>query len=479
MLLQRAGRGGADFAELYVERWRRRTLRSLDGELEDAVSAIEQGAGLRLFFGTDVVYAYTNDLSDAALSELVETLVRLRGDHGSSGNGASVNGASGNGSAGNGAGSVDAHGKGGLDLRRRGPSGLHLPATRFDEHSKGWRMERLRELDAGARIDPAIRQVEGRLIEWEQDVLVANSEGDWVEDRRVRTRCAASVIASEGDQTQTGYTAPGLSVGLELLESNPPAAIGAEAARRALVNLRARPAPAGTMPVVIGNGFGGVIFHEALGHLVETTAVARRASVLTDKLGQSIASPVVTYVDDGTTPHGWGSSEFDDEGMPTERTVLIDKGVLSAYMVDRWGALKTGYRRTGSGRRENYTYAPTSRMRNTFIVPGDVADPADLFEGISYGLYAKAMGGGQVKPGSGEYNFAVTEGYLIRDGEVAEPVRGAMLVGKGPDTIMKVDAVATDLSTEPGMCGSLSGSIPTEVGQPHLRVSEIVVGGEA
>ena len=461
-VLHQARRGGADFAELYVERWRRRTLRTIDGELEDAVSAIEQGVGLRLFFGTDVVYAYTNELGDAALSELVETLVRLRGS-----------------GAGNGNGSVDAGGGGGLDLRRRSPSGLHTPSLPFDAHPKAWRLERLRELDAGARIDPAVKQVEGRLLEWEQDVLVVNSEGDWVEDRRVRTRCSGSVIASEGDQTQTGTNGPGLSVGLELFDDYPPAGIGATAAQRALTNLRAQPAPAGTMPVVIGNGFGGVIFHEALGHLVETTSVARRASVLTDKLGQQIASPVVTYVDDGTTPHGWGSSEFDDEGMATERTVLIDKGVLSAYMVDRWGALKTGYRRTGSGRRENYTYAPTSRMRNTFVVPGDVREPSDLFAGVSYGLYAKVMGGGQVMPGSGEYNFAVTEGYLIRDGAVAEPVRGAMLVGKGPDTIMKVDAVAGDLSTEPGMCGSLSGSIPTEVGQPHLRVSEIVVGGEA
>jgi len=459
-VLQAARRGGADFAELYVERWRRRTLRTIDAEVEDAVSAIEQGAGVRLFFGTDVVYAYTNALDDASLGELVATLVRLRG-------------------SGDAAGRVDERGAGGLDLRRASARGLHAPQVPFEAHDKAWRLERLRELDAGARIDAAVKQVEGRLLEWEQDVVVVNSEGDWVEDRRVRTRCAASVIASEGDQTQTGFVGPGLSVGLELFDRNPPSAIGADAARRALTNLRAVPAPAGTMPVVIGNGFGGVIFHEALGHLVETTSVARRASVLTDKLGEQIASPAVTYVDDGTTPHGWGSSEFDDEGMPTERTVLIDKGVLTSYMVDRWGSLKTGYRRTGSGRRENYTYAPTSRMRNTFITPGDVHDVSDLFQGISYGLYAKAMGGGQVKPGSGEYNFAVTEGYVIRHGEVAEPVRGAMLVGKGPDTIHRVDAVATDLSTEPGMCGSLSGSIPTEVGQPHLRVTEIVVGGEA
>ena len=303
-VLSAARRGGADFADLYVERWRRRTMRVIDGEVEDAVSAIEQGAGVRLFFGTDVVYAYTNELDDASLGDLVATLVRLRGSGATDGH-------------------VDELGAGGLDLRRNGAQGLHAPRIPFDTFDKSWRLERLRELDAGARIDPAVMQVEGRLLEWEQDVLVVTSEGDWVEDRRVRTRCSANVIASDGDQTQTGFVGPGLSVGLELFERELPADIGAAAARRALVNLRAVPAPAGTMPVVIGNGFGGVIFHEALGHLVETTSVARRASVLTDKLGEQIASPAVTYVDDGTTPHGWGSSEYDDEGMPTQRTVLI------------------------------------------------------------------------------------------------------------------------------------------------------------
>jgi TldD protein len=186
----------------------------------------------------------------------------------------------------------------------------------------------------------------------------------------------------------------------------------------------------------------------------------------------------VTYVDDGTIPHAWGSSRFDDEGAPTERTVLIRDGVLERYMVDRWGALETGYPITGSGRRQDYTFAPTSRMRNTFLEPGSTPHEA-LFEGISLGLYAKALGGGQVRPGSGEYNFAVNEGYVIRDGRIEEPVRGAMLVGKGPDTLRKVEAVGDDLETAPGMCGSMSGSIPTEVGQPHVRVREIVVGGEA
>ncbi|HEX7003055.1 MAG TPA: TldD/PmbA family protein [Trueperaceae bacterium] len=448
--------GGADFAELYVERWYRRGLRTIDCRVREAVSGIQYGAGVRLAYGTEVVYGYTNDLSERSLLELARTLGEVKG----------------------GAGRVDEAGRGGIDFRREAASGLHAPERPFDSADKRYRLERLRELDQGARIAPEIRQVEGQLLEWQQQVLIANSDGVWTEDERVRSRLIAQVIASDGSETQTGSHGPGLSVGLELFDRFPPAGVGERAAQVAMANLRGRPAPAGTMPVVIGNGFGGVIFHEALGHLLETTSVAKKASVLSDKLGEMVASEVVTYIDDGTTPHGWGSSEYDDEGAPTERTVLIRNGLLESYMVDRMGGLRTGYRPTGSGRRQDYTFAPTSRMRNTFIAPGDTPRER-LFDGIEYGLYAKSLGGGQVRPGSGEYNFAVREGYVIRNGKVEEPVRGAMLVGKGTDTITKIEAVSDDLSTEPGMCGSLSGSLPVEVGQPHLLVSEIVVGGEA
>ena len=447
---------GADFAELYLERWHRRALRVIDREVKEATSGIQYGAGLRLLYGTDVVYAYTNDLDRKSLVELADTLARLKGREGS----------------------VDTRGGGGLDFRRQQVKGLHQPADPFDTKPKRYRLERLLELDGGARIGPEIRQVESSYLEWEQDVVIANSEGLWVEDRRVRSRMNAMVIASADGDTQTGSHGPGLSKGLELFDIFPPAEVGRTAAEMAMTNLKGSRAPAGTMPVVIGNAFGGVIFHEALGHLLETTSVAKKASALSDLLGEQVASPTVTYIDDGTTPHGWGSSEFDDEGLPTERTVLIDKGLLKSYMVDRVGALMTGYRPTGSGRRQDYTFAPTSRMRNTFIAPGETPKE-ELFSGIDLGLYAKTMGGGQVYPGSGEYNFAIREGYMIRNGEVAEPVRGAMLVGKGPDSIRRIQAVSPDLETAPGMCGSLSGSLPVEVGQPHLLIDEIVVGGEA
>ncbi len=454
--LSAAKAGGADFAELYAERWYRRNLRTIDGTVREANSGIQYGAGVRLFYGNDVIYGYTNDLSAGSLVELATTLTKAR----------------------DGAGSVDAQGRGGLDFRYERESGLHAPQQPFDSHDKRYRLERLRELDAGARIAPEIKQVEATLLEWEQDVLVANTEGAWVEDKRVRTRLIGQAIASDGIETQTGHAGPGLSVGLELFDLHSPQSVGEKAAQLALTNLRAKPAPAGTMPVVLGNGFGGVIFHEALGHLLETTSVAKKTSVLSDLVGEQVASPAVTYIDDGTTRNGWGSSEFDDEGMRTERTVLIENGILKSYMVDRMGGMLTGYRPTGSGRRQDYTFAPTSRMRNTFIAPGSTP-VEDLFEGIEFGLYATTLGGGQVRPGSGEYNFAVREGYIIRNGKIEEPVRGAMLVGKGPESIKRIDAVSSDLANEPGMCGSLSGSLPVEVGQPHLRVSEIIVGGEA
>lgn len=455
-LFKRALSGGADFAEVYAERSLRRRMKVLSGRLEEALSGLEYGVGIRLFFGTEVVYAYTHDLTKKGLLEALETLLRAKGALGR----------------------VDEGGRGGLDFRKRLPQGLHAPKVPLSQKDKRYHLERLLEAEAGARIAPEIRQVEASLLEWEQEVLIANTEGVWAEEKWVRTRLFVLAVAEDGGEVQTGYAGPGKSVGLELFELYPPRAVGEKAARQALTNLRARPAPAGTFPVVVGPGFGGVLFHEAVGHLLETTSVAKKASVLSDKLGETIASPAVTYIDDGTLPHAWGSTEVDDEGRPTERTVLIEGGVLKAYMVDRLGHLLTGYPLSGSGRRQDYTFAPTSRMRNTFIAPGR-HKPEELFQGIEFGLYAKEMGGGQVKPGSGEYNFAVQEGYLIRKGRIEEPVRGAMLVGKGPETLKKVVAVADDWENAPGMCGSLSGAVPVEVGQPQVLVSEMVVGGRA
>jgi TldD protein len=244
----------------------------------------------------------------------------------------------------------------------------------------------------------------------------------------------------------------------------------------AVTMLKADLCPAGRMPVVIENGFGGVIFHEACGHSLEATSVAKGRSVFCGKLGQAIASPVVTAVDDATITNAWGSGNIDDEGLPCRRTVLIENGVLKSYLIDRLGSRRMGLPPTGCGRRQNYRFAPTSRMSNTYIAPGSHSD-RDIIASVAHGLYCKNMGGGSVNPATGEFNFAVREGYMIENGKIDRPVRGATLIGKGSEVLLRIDIVGRNLDFGTGMCGSQSGSIPADVGQPMVRVSEMVVGG--
>ena len=234
--------------------------------------------------------------------------------------------------------------------------------------------------------------------------------------------------------------------------------------------------PAGVMPVAIDNGFGGVIFHEACGHSLEASSVAYGQSQFCGKLGQKIANEKVTAIDDGTIPGAWGSINIDDEGTPSRKRVLIEKGVLKTYMIDKFNGRRMGMESTASSRRQSYAYTPTSRMTNTYIAAGTDKNE-DIIASIEYGLYAADMGGGSVNPVTGEFNFAVNEGYIIRKGKICEPVRGASLVGKGSQIIQDIDMVGTDMDMGQGMCGSSSGSVPTNVGQPLIRVSSITVGG--
>jgi len=234
--------------------------------------------------------------------------------------------------------------------------------------------------------------------------------------------------------------------------------------------------PAGVMPVVIDGGFGGVLFHEACGHSLEATSVAFGNSEFCGKMGQQVASPIVTAIDDGTMPNEWGSSNIDDEGTPTTKLVLIENGILKNYMIDKLNARRMGMPVTGSGRRESYQYAPTSRMRNTYIAPGS-DDEAEIIASMEYGLYAKSMGGGSVNPVTGEFNFAVNEGYLVKNGRIDRPVRGASLIGKGGEVLMNIDRVGKKMWMAPGICGSASGSVPTNVGQPMIRIKKLTVGG--
>jgi TldD protein len=285
-------------------------------------------------------------------------------------------------------------------------------------------------------------------------------------------------VAEDGGQQSSGYEAPGALRGWEFSAEHDPRLLAQRAAKQAMVKLYAADCPSGEMPVVIGNGFGGVIFHEACGHLLETTSVAKKASVFHDKLDQMIASPVVSAVDDGLLPNAWGSINIDDEGLPTQRTQLIKDGKLTSFMVDRVGALQTGYTATGSGRRQSYKFAPASRMRNTFIEAG----PHDLdamISSVDRGIFAKKMGGGSVQPGTGEFNFSVQEGYLIENGKIAGPLKSATLISTGPKVLQEISMVGRDLELAAGMCGSVSGAVPTTVGQPALKVDRIVVGGQS
>jgi TldD protein len=344
-------------------------------------------------------------------------------------------------------------------------------------------VEKIRKLDvvrtvynAAKSFDPVIKQVSARYMDVMQNVMIANTEGLLTGDSRVYTRIVVNAVAEKEGQLQTGSENPGAHRGFEFVESLDLAGIGVSAARMAKTMVDAEYCKAGVIPVVIDNGFGGVIFHEACGHGLEATSVAKGTSVFAGKLGTQVASKIVTAIDDGTMPNEWGSTNIDDEGIKTRKKVLIENGILRSYMVDRFNGMKMGMEANGSSRRQGYRFPPTSRMSNTYIANG-TSTREEIIAATEFGLYAREMGGGSVNPGTGEFNFSVREGYMLRNGKVAEPVRGATLIGKGAGILKKIDMVADNMEMAQGMCGSASGSIPANVGQPTLRVSSITVGG--
>ena len=310
----------------------------------------------------------------------------------------------------------------------------------------------------------------------DQKILIANTDGLCVEDRRVRTRLGISAVASKDGENQMGFEGPGRSMGFEMFNDIDVEKYGIEAARTAVTMLHAKDCPAGKMTVAIDNGFGGVLFHEACGHSLEATSVAKGNSEFANKIGEQIASSKVTAIDDGTIENAWGSINIDDEGEKARKNVLIENGILKGYMIDKLNGRRMGMKPTGSGRRQSYKYAPTSRMTNTYIAAGN-DNPEDIIKSMDEGLYAKKLGGGSVNPVTGEFNFSVSEGYLVKNGEIQEPVRGASLIGKGSEILMNIDMVGKNLVQAQGMCGSSSGSIPVNVGQPMIRVKNITVGG--
>ena len=443
---------GGDFAEVFVEDRFSTTLSMVGGKVDSGVSGRDYGIGIRIFRGTNYVYAYTNDYArDNLIKVAKEAAAAVAG-------GQVANGLT-------------------LSFMKDEPRLINPIITFPHEVEKQRKVALMTQAYYVAKeYDPVISQVMVRYLDEDQKVQIANSSGLYIEDRRVRTRTAITAIASTGAEKQSGFYGPGSHMGFEFYDKINIDDYAREAARIATTMIHAPYAPSGRIPVIIDNEFGGVIFHEACGHSLEATSVAKKTSVFADKLGEKIASDVVSAVDDGTIPNAWGSLNIDDEGHTTQRNLLIENGILKGYMIDKFNGRRMNMPATGNARRQSYKFAPTSRMTNTFILPGKNTRD-EIIAATEYGLFARYMGGGSVNPATGEFNFAVNEGYMVREGKIAEPVRGATLIGKGSEVLMLIDMVADNLACGQGMCGSISGSLPADVGQPTLRVSEMIVGG--
>ncbi len=443
---------GADFAEVYAEKTRNNGIRFLDGKIDTVSDEMVSGVGIRAFIGVRTAYATTTDISRGGLLRCAYAVADALGQ-----SKAEVS----------------------INLTERIFPNIHPVKILPGSTPMKTRTDILKEACFAAQErDEKIKQVMGNLASVDHTILIANSEGLYTTDRHVRTRIAVNAVAvsADGSDNQSGFYAPGRGMGLEMFEFINPREVGITAADEALVSLRADYCPAGQMTVAIENGFGGVIFHEACGHSLEATSVGTGTSQMAGKMGQKIANEKVTAIDDGTIPGAWGSVNIDDEGNPTQKNVLIENGILKSYMIDRLGSRRMGMAMTGNSRRQSFMYEPTSRMTNTYIANGPDKNE-DIIASIEYGLYAKKMGGGSVNPLTGEFNFGVSEGYIVRNGKICEPVRGASLVGTGSQILMDIDMVGQNMATGQGMCGSSSGSVPTDVGQPLIRISKITVGG--
>ncbi len=450
-LLQKAVSTGGDFAEIFAERKFTSSYECLNGKLEKANSGETVGVGVRIYQGLKSVYSYSNELDEGSLMKMVENL------------------------------SKSVHGEDQIEVKELHEvkiESVHPILKPLNQVPANEKIALLKRADQAMReYDECIKTAQNRYSDEVQDITIYNTEGKMVCDHRERTRLYLTAVAQEGNLRQDAGRNPGAHQGFEFYENMDIEGLAKEACASAITMLHAKDCPSGEMTVVIDNGFGGVIFHEACGHSLEATSVAKGNSVFCGKLGQKIASECVTAVDDGTIVNGWGSANIDDEGNPCQRNVLIENGILKSYMVDRLNARRMKCDVTGSARRESYKYEPTSRMTNTFLVNGKNTFE-EIIQATEKGLYAKQLGGGSVNPSTGEFNFSCREAYLIENGKITEPVKGATLIGNGADTLLKIDMVADNLLRAQGMCGSSSGSIPADVGQPTIRVSSMTVGGK-
>ena len=443
---------GADFTEIFVEETRHSSISFSDRKVETATAGTDFGIGIRLIYGTDVLYASTSNEDIEYLIGIIHKLSKTRNPI------------------------SQISDKIFYPDRANLIKGFEiLKDPRTISQSK--KLPLLKIADESARkLSDRVVQVNVRAFDSVSDIQIINSEGLSILDHRVHSRFTLSVTASNGKEIYSGTETPGAGKGFEFFESIDPSHLAVRAGERALRMLSANYIKGKKMPVIMGNGFGGVIFHEACGHPLETEAIRKKSSPFTGKVGTAIANECLTAIDDGTIPNSWGSINIDDEGSLPQKTILIENGILKNYLSDRIGAKEVGVPLTGSARRESYIYAPVSRMRNTYIAAGN-DNMDDMISSVEDGLYALKMGGGSVNPATGEFNFAVEEGYIIKNGKITEPVRGATLIGKGHEILPKISMVGSDLEIAAGMCGAASGSIPVTVGQPTLKVDEILVGG--
>ncbi|MGA2209577.1 MAG: TldD/PmbA family protein [Acidimicrobiales bacterium] len=444
-------RRGGDFAEVFVEDRSSAGISLDDGKVEELSSGHDRGAGIRVVVGETTGFAHTADLSEPGLLQAAEA-----------------------------AAAVAREGGGGtrtVSLTERHFPPPHGVTTMPSDVSKAAKVELLFRADDVARSkSSSVVQVSAGYGDSRRRTQIANSEGLLTGDERVRTRFSVVCVAASDAGMQTGHETLALTLGFEMFERRSVEEVAEEAARRAVSKLQARPAPSGVVPIVLQRGSGGVLFHEACGHGLEADHIVKNTSVYAGRVGDLVASPLVTLVDDGTVGPEWGCMAVDDEGRPAQRNVLIRDGILTDYMWDYLRARKQRRESSGNGRRESFRHLPMVRMTNTFLLPGN-DDPDEIVAQTPHGVYVAHLGGGQVNTATGDFTFGMTEAYLIENGRITEPIRDANLIGNGPDVLSKIDAIGTDFDMSPGTCGKDGQSVPVGCGQPTLRITGVTIGG--
>jgi TldD protein len=444
-----------DFADVYFQLSRQESWSLEDGIVKDGSASIEQGVGVRALSGEKTGFAYSDEILLPALTEASHAARAIAAQ--------------------------------GVDRRvavwqQRSGHQLYLPADPLTTLSDPDKVAWLERADREARrVDPRVVHVTASLIAVHQVVLIANSDGDLAADVRPLVRFNVSVLVEHNGRREQGYCGAGGRYSLaELIAEDTPLRLAREAARQALVNLEAVPAPAGTMTVVLGPGWPGILLHEAIGHGLEGDFNRKGTSAFANRIGERVAAPGCTVVDDGTLPRRRGSLNVDDEGTPTQCTTLIEDGILRGYMQDRLNARLMGQRPTGNGRRESFAHVTMPRMTNTYMRPGP-HDPEEIIRSVERGIYAVNFGGGQVDITSGKFVFSASEAYLIENGRLGAALKGATLIGNGPDVLTRVSMVGNDLKLDEGVgtCGKEGQSVPVGVGQPTLKIEALTVGGTA